>query len=239
MFCKKYERTDHRTYDHAEYMSTMNISKHLKIQGGSSLRSKTPRPSKNLFPLYIHCGFSDHLSDDCVNYPIYDIYRSYDHDTHGHNRIISLRRGIKPKNPHHVMKSYETCGNRVHTITNHNDIEWFRRGETLQAKKAEALKSTKAESSNANKSKTPTKRVTYTNMWNNQDLRWCLEMTLHAQLKVMGLLNVMFDEKREIIFNSNKEVVMIAPRVRDVYVLDMTSSTQESCFFAKASKNLN
>ncbi|GJS17988.1 retrovirus-related pol polyprotein from transposon TNT 1-94 [Tanacetum coccineum] len=32
---------------------------------------------------------------------------------------------------------------------------------------------------------------------------------------------------------------MIAPRVRDVYVLDMTSSTQESCFFAKASENLN
>ncbi|GKE22027.1 hypothetical protein Tco_1433539 [Tanacetum coccineum] len=40
---------------------------------------------------------------------------------------------------------------------------------------------------------------------------------------------VQFDEKRGIIFNSNKEVVMIAPRVRDVYVLDMTSSAQESC----------
>ncbi|GJV45764.1 retrovirus-related pol polyprotein from transposon TNT 1-94 [Tanacetum coccineum] len=32
---------------------------------------------------------------------------------------------------------------------------------------------------------------------------------------------------------------MIAPRVRDVYILDMTSSAQESCFFAKASENLN
>ncbi|GKF10560.1 retrovirus-related pol polyprotein from transposon TNT 1-94, partial [Tanacetum coccineum] len=37
----------------------------------------------------------------------------------------------------------------------------------------------------------------------------------------------------------NKEVVMICPRVRDVYVLDMTSSAQESCFFGKASENLN
>nr|GEU41799.1 retrovirus-related Pol polyprotein from transposon TNT 1-94 [Tanacetum cinerariifolium] len=36
---------------------------------------------------------------------------------------------------------------------------------------------------------------------------------------------------KKTIFNSNKEVVMIAPRVRDVYVLDMTSSAQESCFF--------
>nr|GEY54844.1 hypothetical protein [Tanacetum cinerariifolium] len=50
---------------------------------------------------------------------------------------------------------------------------------------------------------------------------------------------VVFYEKRGIIFNSNKEVVMIASRVRDVYVLDMTSSAQESCFFAKASENLN
>ncbi|GJR56022.1 retrovirus-related pol polyprotein from transposon TNT 1-94 [Tanacetum coccineum] len=52
--------------------------------------------------------------------------------------------------------------------------------------------------------------------------------------------NVQFDEKRrESILTSNKEIVMIAPRVRDVYVLDITSSAQESCFFAKASKNLN
>nr|GEX73017.1 retrovirus-related Pol polyprotein from transposon TNT 1-94 [Tanacetum cinerariifolium] len=50
---------------------------------------------------------------------------------------------------------------------------------------------------------------------------------------------IQFDEKTGKIFNSNKEVVMIAPRVRDVYVLDMTYSAQESCFFAKASENLN
>nr|GEU59688.1 retrovirus-related Pol polyprotein from transposon TNT 1-94 [Tanacetum cinerariifolium] len=48
-----------------------------------------------------------------------------------------------------------------------------------------------------------------------------------------------YDEKGGTIFNSNKEVVMIAPRVIDVYVLDMTSSAQESCFYAKASENLN
>ncbi|GJR76780.1 retrovirus-related pol polyprotein from transposon TNT 1-94 [Tanacetum coccineum] len=50
---------------------------------------------------------------------------------------------------------------------------------------------------------------------------------------------VQFDEKRGTIFNSNKEIVMIALRVRDVYVLDLTSSAQESCFFAKASENFN
>ncbi|GJY18265.1 hypothetical protein Tco_0389756 [Tanacetum coccineum] len=55
------------------------------------------------------------------------------------------------------------------------------------------------------------------NMRNNQDLKWCLKMTLHAQLKVMALSNVMFDEKRGTIFNSNKEIVMIAPRAFRVF----------------------
>ncbi|GKD65337.1 retrovirus-related pol polyprotein from transposon TNT 1-94 [Tanacetum coccineum] len=119
------KRIDHITCDHAEYISTMNISQHLKSLGRSSSRSKNPRSSKHFFPPCIHCGFNDHLSDDCVNYPICDICGSYDHDTHGHNRIISLRRGIKPRNPQHVMKSYETCGSTVHTTTDHNDIEWF------------------------------------------------------------------------------------------------------------------
>ncbi|GJV51589.1 hypothetical protein Tco_1447330 [Tanacetum coccineum] len=39
MFCKKFERTDHRTCDHAEYISTMNMSQHLKSLGRSSSRS--------------------------------------------------------------------------------------------------------------------------------------------------------------------------------------------------------
>ncbi|GKE71617.1 retrovirus-related pol polyprotein from transposon TNT 1-94, partial [Tanacetum coccineum] len=128
------------------------------------------------------------------------------------------------------FKRCEACSSSTHTTTDHYDIEWFKRGEALQAKKAKALKSTRAESSNANRSKTPTR---------SHDLRWCLEMTLHVQLKVMALSNIMFDKKRGTIFNSNKKVVMIAPRVRDVYVLDMTSSAQESCFFTKASDNLN
>ncbi|GJZ73398.1 hypothetical protein Tco_0637544 [Tanacetum coccineum] len=113
---------------------------HLKSQSGSSSRSKTSRPSK-LFPSCIHYRFNDHLSDDYVNYPICDIGGSYDHDIHDHNRVISLRRGIKPRNPQQVTKSCETCGSTVHTITDHNDIEWFKKGKARQAKIAEAFQS--------------------------------------------------------------------------------------------------
>ncbi|GJW88465.1 retrovirus-related pol polyprotein from transposon TNT 1-94 [Tanacetum coccineum] len=111
LFCKNCKKTDHRTCDHAEYISTMNI-----LRG------------------------------------------SYDHDTNGHNNIISLEREINLRNPQHAFKRCEACSSSTHTTTDHYDIEWFKRGETLQAKKAKALKSTRTESSNANRSKTPTKR---------------------------------------------------------------------------------
>ncbi|GKC49598.1 retrovirus-related pol polyprotein from transposon TNT 1-94 [Tanacetum coccineum] len=102
-------------------------------------------------------------------------------------------------------KRCEACGSSNHTTTDHYDIEWFKRGEALQAKKAEALKSSKAESSNANRSKTPTK------MW--------------------------FDEKRGTIFNSNKEIVMIAPRV---YFLKKKSQALETIMsFIKRVENQN
>ncbi|GJV97764.1 retrovirus-related pol polyprotein from transposon TNT 1-94 [Tanacetum coccineum] len=252
---KNLNRTDHRTCDHAEYMSTINMSQHLKSRGGSSSRSKTPRPSKHFFPPCIHYGFNDHLFDDCVNYSICDICGSYDHDTYSHDMVISLRRGIKPRNPQQVTKSYETRGSTIHTITNHNDIKWLRRGEALQAKKAEAFQSKKTESSNANRSKTPTKSrcsrhmngvKSYLHKYVEQprpkvmsgDDSTCITEVSISQLCDAKYI-VQFDEKRGTIFYSNKEIVMIAPRIRDVYVLDMTSSTQESYFFAKATKNFN
>ncbi|GKA19447.1 retrovirus-related pol polyprotein from transposon TNT 1-94 [Tanacetum coccineum] len=64
-------------------------------------------------------------------------------------KIISLRRGIKPRNPQNIIKNYETCGSNVHTTSDHNDIEWFRKREALQAKKVESFKASKTESSSA------------------------------------------------------------------------------------------
>ncbi|GJZ52925.1 retrovirus-related pol polyprotein from transposon TNT 1-94, partial [Tanacetum coccineum] len=151
------KRTDHRTCDHVEFMSTINMTQHLKSLGGSLSRSRTLRPSKRFFPPCIHYGRIDNLSDDCLYYPICRLCRSYDHDTNGHNMIIYLEKEIKPKNLQHVIKICETCGSTFHTTTDHYDIEWSKRGEALQAKNAEALTSKKTGSSNANRSKTPTR----------------------------------------------------------------------------------
>ncbi|GJT47881.1 retrovirus-related pol polyprotein from transposon TNT 1-94 [Tanacetum coccineum] len=156
LFCKECKRTNHKTCDHAEFMSSMNANQHHIGQGESSSRSRPSRPSVS-FPSCIHYGYNDHHSNECAYYPTCEICRSYDHDTYGNNRIISLRRGINPRNPQHVTKNCETCGSNVHTTSDHNDIEWFRKRETLQAKNAESFKASKNDSSSALRSKTPTK----------------------------------------------------------------------------------
>ncbi|GJS37591.1 hypothetical protein Tco_0535973 [Tanacetum coccineum] len=53
------------------------------------------------------------------------------------------------RNPQHTFKRYEVCGSLTHTTTNHYDIELFKRGEAIQAKKVEALKSARTNASNA------------------------------------------------------------------------------------------
>nr|GEX58303.1 ribonuclease H-like domain-containing protein [Tanacetum cinerariifolium] len=54
--------------------------------------------------------------------------------------ICGIRRGIKSRNPQHVTKNCETYGSNVHTTSDHNDIEWFRKKEALQANRVESFK---------------------------------------------------------------------------------------------------
>ncbi|GJW72355.1 reverse transcriptase domain-containing protein [Tanacetum coccineum] len=163
------ERTDHRIYDHAEYISTMNMSQHLKSLGRSSSRSHIPRPSKRFFPPCIHYGGIDHLSNECLYYPC-DIRNPIWYLDSGCSRHMT---GVKS----YLHKYEEQPGPKV----------VFRDDSTCITKG-------------------------------------------YGSIKCNGIVFTKFDEKRGTIFNSNKEVVMIAPRVRDVYVLDMTSSAQESFY---------
>ncbi|GJX75321.1 retrovirus-related pol polyprotein from transposon TNT 1-94 [Tanacetum coccineum] len=100
------------------------------------------------------CGVNNHLSENCYKVVFCKNCERTDYRTCDHAEYI---RGIKPRNSPHVLKGCKTCGSTVHTTSDHNEIEWFRRGEALQAKKAKALKSKKTKSSNATRSKTPTK----------------------------------------------------------------------------------
>nr|GEX17787.1 retrovirus-related Pol polyprotein from transposon TNT 1-94 [Tanacetum cinerariifolium] len=65
----------------------------------------------------------------------------------------------------------------------------------------------------------------------------------HDSFSQLGDTNfrVLFTKTRGTIFNHNNEVLLIAPRRRDVYVIEMSSYNEESntCFFAKASNSVN
>ncbi|GJS73371.1 retrovirus-related pol polyprotein from transposon TNT 1-94 [Tanacetum coccineum] len=236
------ERTDHRTCNHAEYISTINMSQHLKSLGRSSSRSKIPRPSKCFFPPCIYCGCIDHLSNECLYHPICRLCGSYDHDTNGNDRIISLERDINPKNPQHAFKRCEACGSSTHTITDHYDIEWFKRGEALQAKKCDIRKPIWYLDSGCSRHITSVKSYLHryveqpgpkvvfgdnsTCTTEGYDSIKCNGIVFTKVAFVNGLKYnlisisqvcdakyiIYFYKKRGTIFNSNKEVVMIAPK---------------------------
>ncbi|GJV26482.1 retrovirus-related pol polyprotein from transposon TNT 1-94, partial [Tanacetum coccineum] len=183
--------------------------------------------------------------------------------------IISLEREINPRNPQHTFKRCEVCGSLTYTTTDHYDIEWFKRGEALQAKKCDIRKPIWYLDSGCSRHMTRVKSYLYKYVEQSRPKVLFRDYSTfttegYGSIKCNGIVFtkvafvnglkynlisisqlcdakyiVQFDEKRGTIFNSNKEVVMIAPRVKYVYVLDMTSSAQESCFFAKASENLN
>ncbi|GJS24296.1 hypothetical protein Tco_0452928 [Tanacetum coccineum] len=165
--------------------------------------------------------FNDHQSDDCVNYPTCEICGNYDHETKVHNRIISLRRGIKPRNPQQVTKNCKTYGSNVDTTTDHNNIEWFRRGKALQAKKCDIRKPIWYLDNGCSRHMTGVKSYLHKYVEKSSPkVVFGDDSTCTTEGYGFIKCNGIFDEKRGIIFNSNKEVVMIALRIRDVYPPD-------------------
>ncbi|GKA43012.1 retrovirus-related pol polyprotein from transposon TNT 1-94 [Tanacetum coccineum] len=167
------------------------------------------------FPPCTHCGFNDHIPNDCRNYPECGICRSYDHSTSGHNRIIQIRGGVlaesSQSNESSIGVKCNTCGSTIHSTSDHNEFDHFKRCEKIQA--AKARESTKK----------------WVHKRNQPKFIICAETHQRAHL---------FDDKQGTILNANKEIVLIAPRRNDVYVLDMSSLTPNgACFFAKASKS--
>ncbi|GKC89939.1 hypothetical protein Tco_1150588 [Tanacetum coccineum] len=124
--------------------SGLGTMKHTKPETQESPNKNISGPilkSKgNPFPPCTHCGFNDHRPDDCRNYPKCEICGRYDHFTSKHNRVIQIRGGILAESSQSsessIGVSCTTCGSNVHSTTDHNNFEHFKRGEKLQATKA-------------------------------------------------------------------------------------------------------
>ncbi|GKA14982.1 hypothetical protein Tco_0694729, partial [Tanacetum coccineum] len=178
------------------------------------------------FPPCTHCGFNDHRPGDCRNYLECEICTTY-------------------------------------STTNHNEFDHFRRGEKIQAAKAReptkngCLRSMTGVKSYLHKYEEQLgpkvvfgdnsscitqgygsincRGVVFTKVAFVNGIKYNLiSISQLCDAKYI----VQFDDKQGIIFNANKEIVLIAPRRNDVYVLDMSSLTPNGAFFfAKASES--
>ncbi|GJZ21729.1 retrovirus-related pol polyprotein from transposon TNT 1-94 [Tanacetum coccineum] len=226
LYCMICKREDHRTSDHEMYIASLKRSKNYKAQPYqyASPSKQILRAKAKPFPPCTHCGFNDLMPDDC-NYPECGLYGSYDHSTSGHNHVIQIRGRVLAKssqsNESSIGVKCNTCESTVHSTSNHNEFDHFKR-ETHQG------------------------AYLVPGQWMLKEYDWCQELS--AQIcratSISQLCDakyiVQFDDKQGTIFNANKEIVLIAPRRNDVYVLDMSSLTPNgACFFAKASESVN
>ncbi|GJV40886.1 retrovirus-related pol polyprotein from transposon TNT 1-94 [Tanacetum coccineum] len=154
----------------------------------------------------------------------------------GHNHVIQIRGGVLAESSQSSESSIgvkcDTCGSTVHSTTNHNEFDHSKRGEKIQT--ANAREPTK---NGCSRSMTGVK--SYLHKYVEQpgpkvvfgDNSSCIPE---------GYGSINYGGVQGTIFNANKEIVLIAPRRNDVYVLDMSSLTPNgACFFAKASESIN
>ncbi|GJR05617.1 retrovirus-related pol polyprotein from transposon TNT 1-94 [Tanacetum coccineum] len=93
LYCMICKREDHRTSDHEMYIASLKRSENYKARPYqyASSSNQILRAKAKPFPPCTHCGFNDHIPDDCRNYLECGICGSYDHSTSGHNHVIQIR----------------------------------------------------------------------------------------------------------------------------------------------------
>ncbi|GJR06136.1 retrovirus-related pol polyprotein from transposon TNT 1-94 [Tanacetum coccineum] len=180
-----------------------------KVQSTSSSKSLRPKPIQKPQLKLELCHYTNHSTDDCYRI-LYCMH--------------ILRAKAKPFPPcthygfnDHILddcRNYPECGiygSYDHSTSGHNRVIQIRGGVL-------------AESSQSNESSIGVKCNT-------------CGSTIHSTTDL--ITSKEFDDKQGTIFNANKEIVLIAPRRNDVYVLGMSSLTSSgACFFAKASESV-
>ncbi|GJR69282.1 retrovirus-related pol polyprotein from transposon TNT 1-94 [Tanacetum coccineum] len=137
LYCMKCKSEDHRTSYHNMHVASQKRSENYKAQPYryASHSKQILKAKAKPFLLCTHCGFNDHHHDDCQNYPECEIYGSHDHFTLGHNRSILVRGGVlaesSKSSESSVGVSCKTCGSTIHSTTDHNEFNHFKR-ETHQ-----------------------------------------------------------------------------------------------------------
>ncbi|GJX48780.1 retrovirus-related pol polyprotein from transposon TNT 1-94 [Tanacetum coccineum] len=194
------------------------------------------------YPSCTHCGFNDHRPGDYRNYPECAICGSYDHFTSRHNHVILVRGGVLAESSQssesligrHVKEPIwyldSGCSRSVTGVKSymHKDVE--QPGPKIVFGDNSSCITKGYGSKNCG-------GIVFSKVAFVNGLKYNL---INISQLCDAKYIIQFDDKQGIIFNANKEIVLIAPRRNDVYVLDMSSLTpNRACFFAKALKSVN
>ncbi|GJR75251.1 retrovirus-related pol polyprotein from transposon TNT 1-94 [Tanacetum coccineum] len=208
------------------------IQTHLEIslptsQSGSSRSAKGK--SKIWFRPCKHCGFKNHLTEDCYMKSKCSTCGSIGHMTKEHPEQIMVKRTLAKLNAQPsqgssrkapmIPKPYIPCKYcRFITITLMRLLKEVCDIEGYGLVNYNGITFTK---------------VAYVNGLKHNLIS--ISQLCDANFKVL------FTKTQATIFNQNNEVILIALRRRDAYVINMISYNEESnaCFFAKASPSVN
>ncbi|GKD51006.1 retrovirus-related pol polyprotein from transposon TNT 1-94 [Tanacetum coccineum] len=226
------------------YIASLKRSENYKAQPYqyASSSKQILRAKAKPFPPCTHCGFNDHIPDDCRNYPECEICGSYDHSTSGHNRVIQIRGGVLAESS---QSNESSIGRHIREPIWYLDSGCSRSMTGVKSYLHKYVEQPGPKVVFGDNSSCITEGygsincggIVFTKVAFVNGLKYNLiSISQLCDAKYI----VQFDDKQGTIFNANKEIILIASRRNDVYVLDMSSLTPNgACFFAKALENVN
>jgi hypothetical protein len=131
LFCMICKQEDHRTCDHIPHTASLKARGLYKTQGYQYASPSKQRLKAKPFLPCPHCGFNDHLPDDCMMKVCCDICGDPSHETKEHDKVIQSRR----KNQTNTSQTPEasnstkckTCGSSGHTTSDHDSLALFKK----------------------------------------------------------------------------------------------------------------
>ncbi|GJY26303.1 retrovirus-related pol polyprotein from transposon TNT 1-94 [Tanacetum coccineum] len=227
LYCMICKREDHKTSDHKMYTASLKRSENYKAQPYqyASPSKKILKAKAKTFPPCTHYGFNDHRPDNYRNYPdVIHVEALYTPPLTTMNLITSKERRIKE--PSWFLDS--RCSRSMTGVKSylHKYVEQL----GLKVVFGDNSSCITEGYGSINYGGIIFTKVAFVN-----GLKYNLIRI--SQLSDAKYI-VQFDDKQGTILNANKEIVLIAHKRNDVYVLDISSLTpNRACFFAKASKN--
>ncbi|GJS62178.1 retrovirus-related pol polyprotein from transposon TNT 1-94 [Tanacetum coccineum] len=257
------------------------LKRQIEIPSGTPPSSSQPSSSKatkqkTWFGPCKHCGFKNHLSDDCYSKPKCSTCGSTDHLTKEHLEHAAVKKTLSklkaqsplkpsPKKAPMIPKPFKECKYCGFNDHHSDHCEFYPGCEDYLKRSVWYLDSGCSRHMTGIKqylhrySKESGPKVVFgddsSGDTEGYGLVNCNGITFTRVAYVNGLKHnlisisqlcdanykVLFTKTQGTIYNQNDEVVLIAPRRRDVYVIDMSSFNKESnaCFFAKASPSIN